>query len=106
MRLTRNVAAIALAFFDFRFCLLSAIGRERSAYVHFFFELPRFVASDVTLVSRARFDDFPSTSLACCHCLLPFKSFRLEPGHWMEESSGAEKGTSRPDRPGRVCLNA
>jgi hypothetical protein len=63
MRLTRSVAAIALAFFGLRFCLVSAIGRERSAYVHFFFELPRIVASDVTLVFPARFDDFPSTSL-------------------------------------------
>jgi hypothetical protein len=77
MRLPRNVTTVALALFDFRFCLVSAIGRERSAYVHFFFELPRFAASDVTLVSRTRFDDFPSTSLACCHCLFPFKSFQL-----------------------------
>jgi hypothetical protein len=70
MRLPRNVAAIALAFFHSGFRVLPTIGSERSAYFHFLFELPARAPANITPVAFMRFDHSSLTRLRLgfsCH---------------------------------------
>src|SRR4030095_5851754 len=74
VRLPRNVAAIALAFFHFRFRLVSAVGRERSASFYFVFERPARAPATITAVAFVRFYHSSLTRLRLsfsCHNQFP-----------------------------------
>jgi hypothetical protein len=74
MRLRRNVTAIALPFFHFRFRFLSAVGRKRPAYFYFLFELPARAPTNITAVAFVRFYHSSLTRLRLsfsCHNQIP-----------------------------------
>jgi hypothetical protein len=74
MRLLRNVAAIALTLFHFRLRLVSAVGRKRSAYFYFLFELPARPPAHITAVAFVRFYHGSLTRLRLsfsCHNQIP-----------------------------------